>query len=63
MTLTTHIKSLEQRKQELDLQIQAEAHRPLPNFAVIQELKRKKLRVKEKIHSLVHPQMDELESA
>jgi hypothetical protein len=63
MTLTAHIKSLEHRKTELDAQIESEAHRPMPNFAAIQELKRKKLRVKEKIYSLVNQRPQELDCA
>jgi hypothetical protein len=54
MTLTAHIKTLEERKADIDQQIELEAARPMPNFMLIRELKKKKLRVKEKIYSLVH---------
>lgn len=63
MTLTAHVKTLEKRKEELEAEIEAEARRPMPSFANIQELKRKKLRVKEKIYSLVSQRSEELDAA
>ncbi|MBI1275097.1 DUF465 domain-containing protein [bacterium] len=63
MTLTAHIKTLEQRKVELERQIQEEATRPLPNLMLIQDLKKKKLRTKEKIYSLVTQKPVELDCA
>lgn len=53
MSLTAHIKTLESRKADLERQITEEASRPLPNFMLVHELKKKKLRVKEKIYALV----------
>jgi len=53
MSLTAHIKTLEERKSDLERQIAEESIRPMPNFTLVHELKKKKLRVKEKIYALV----------
>lgn len=63
MSLTAHIKTLEKRKLELEKEIQQESSRPMPNFMLVHELKKKKLRIKEKIYSLVYQRSDEVESA
>ncbi len=58
MTLTAHIKALEVRKSEIESEIESESNRPLPDFTSIRRLKKKKLRIKEKIYGLTHPQFD-----
>lgn len=63
MTLTAHIKTLEKQKLELEDQIYVESSRPMPDFIMVQELKRKKMRIKEKIHALVHQRQPELDCA
>lgn len=58
MTLTAHIKTLEERKARLEDEIDTEASRPLPDFTSIRKLKTQKLRIKERIYLLTHPQAD-----
>lgn len=54
MSLTAHVKMLEKRKQDLESEIMTESNRPMPNFMLVHELKKKKLRIKEKIYALVY---------
>lgn len=63
MSLTAHIKTLERQKEEFESQLHEESSRPMPDFMAIQQLKRKKMRVKEKIHALVHQRPQELDCA
>jgi hypothetical protein len=49
---TTHQQALETKHAALDRRIADETHRPLPDAAVITDLKRKKLRLKEEISGL-----------
>jgi hypothetical protein len=49
---TPHLTALETKHATLDRRIAAERQRPLPNQAVLGELKRQKLRVKEEMVSL-----------
>ncbi len=44
---TSHVSALVTRHAGLERQIQAELNRPLPDNATLQELKKRKLRIKE----------------
>ena len=48
---TTHQAALETKHAVLDRRIAEETHRPLPNSAVIADLKKQKLRLKEEMAS------------
>lgn len=54
MTLNQHLKALEYRHASLEKMIANENKRPLPNFAVLKELKQKKLKLKEEMFYLTH---------
>ena len=47
-----HISALENKHAGLDARISQEAHRPLPDMAVLAHLKKQKLRIKEEIQGL-----------
>ena len=49
---TTHQTALETKHATLDRRIEEESHRPMPDTAVLAELKKQKLRLKEEIASL-----------
>lgn len=49
---TTHQTALETKHAVLDQRIAVEAHRPLPDAAILASLKKQKLRLKEEIVSL-----------
>lgn len=49
---TAHQTALETKHAALDRRIEAEAQRPLPDPAVLAELKKQKLRVKEEISTM-----------
>ncbi len=46
---TTHVSALQLKHAGLDTKIQQEMSRPLPDLAIIQLLKKKKLRIKEEL--------------
>jgi hypothetical protein len=46
---TSHLNALEAKHATLDRRIAAEAQRPMPDQALLGELKRRKLRVKEEM--------------
>lgn len=46
---TSHVSSLQLKHAGLERQIQDELNRPLPDLAMIQQLKRRKLRIKEEL--------------
>lgn len=52
MSLQEHIRSLRARHAALDDEIVREAQRPAPNDAMIYDLKRQKLKVKDTLNSL-----------
>ena len=54
MSLHDRIESLRTRHQSLELALQEEIHRPLPNEDLIHDIKRQKLKIKDEIQSLVH---------
>lgn len=51
---SSHITALQSKKAGLEEQIQAELARPVPDNALVTELKRRKLRLKEEILQIVH---------
>ena len=52
MSTDNHIDALQNRHAELDRKIDEEEKRPLPDEALIAELKKQKLRVKDEISDL-----------
>jgi len=46
---TSHVSALQQKHAGIEQQIHEELTRPMPNAAAIQELKRRKLKIKEEI--------------
>jgi len=48
------IESLRVKHSELDAALQMETRRPLPDGAMITDLKRQKLRIKDEIHRIDH---------
>ena len=52
MSLTTHISTLEDKHFRLETMIEDEVARPMPDFSVIQTLKKQKLLVKEELARL-----------
>ena len=52
---TIHYYALIARHYALETKIAAEARRPLPNFAVLQKLKRHRLSVKDKLEAYRRP--------
>ncbi|PWR22285.1 YdcH family protein [Zavarzinia compransoris] len=52
MSLEARTASLSQRHALVDRELEAEAHRPMPDQAVIAKLKREKLRLKDEISRL-----------
>lgn len=49
---TSHVSALQSKHAGLERQIQEELSRPLPDNAVIQSLKKQKLRIKEAIEQI-----------
>jgi hypothetical protein len=49
---TTHQQALETKHAALDRRITDEVHRPLPDAAILTDLKRKKLKLKEELSGL-----------
>ena len=54
MVQTEQIKALHDKHAELETTIEAEENRPMPNSAVLQDLKRQKLAIKDQIADLEH---------
>ena len=52
MEIKEQIAALEQRREELERIIQKEQHRPSPDDLLIRNLKRRKLRLKDKLAEL-----------
>lgn len=52
MNLDAHVATLASRHDEIDHEINTEEHRPHPDTILIQDLKRKKLRLKEELTRL-----------
>jgi uncharacterized protein len=51
---TKDIVELQAKHAELEAKLNAEAHRQAPNETLIAELKREKLRIKDRLASLTH---------
>lgn len=49
---TSHVSALQLKHSGLERQIEAEMNRPLPDIAVIQSLKKRKLRIKEELEHI-----------
>ncbi|ATI54428.1 MULTISPECIES: YdcH family protein [Sphingomonas] len=49
---TTHQQALETKHAALDRRIADESHRPMPNSAILTDLKRQKLKLKEELTGL-----------
>jgi hypothetical protein len=49
MSMQEHVESLRLKHAQLELLINEETHRPLPDQALLTHLKRQKLRIKEEI--------------
>ena len=49
---TSHASSLQLKHAGLERQIEQEMSRPLPDIAVVQELKKRKLRIKEELEHI-----------
>ena len=56
MNVSAHIDALHEKHAHLETSIVEEQSRPMPDFAMISEFKKRKLRVKEEIESFEHPQ-------
>jgi hypothetical protein len=54
VALIEQIKSLHDKHAELESTIEAEENRPMPDNAVLQDLKRQKLAIKDQIADLEH---------
>lgn len=52
MSLAAHVTSLEGKHSKLEQLIDDESHRPMPDFTVIQTLKKQKLLIKEELQRL-----------
>jgi hypothetical protein len=52
MALDAHMHNLEKRKAHLEYQIEGEFMRPLPDFAKVTQLKKKKLRINDQLSRL-----------
>jgi hypothetical protein len=46
---TSHVSTLQMKHAGLERQIQDELSRPMPDNAIVQELKKRKLRIKEEL--------------
>ncbi len=49
MSLTAHVAMLQDKHGKLETMIHDESHRPLPDFGLIQTLKKQKLLIKEEM--------------
>lgn len=49
MSLAAHVSTLETRHTKLEVMLEEESRRPMPDFAVIQTLKKQKLLLKEEL--------------
>jgi len=52
MSLEARTASLSKRHASIDRQLETESHRPMPDQAVIAQLKREKLRLKDELNRL-----------
>lgn len=54
MSLEAHIEALKEKHAVLEMKIEEENNRPMPDDAVVHTLKREKLHVKDEIERLRH---------
>ncbi|SLN35756.1 DUF465 domain-containing protein [Oceanibacterium hippocampi] len=54
MSLVDHLRQLNEKHRSLDERIEQEVHRPSPDNIKLTDLKRKKLKLKERIAELEH---------
>ena len=57
MSLATHISALEFKHAKLESMVDQESNRPLPDFTVIQTLKKQKLLIKEELERVATPSL------
>jgi hypothetical protein len=55
MSLEDRVKTLNEKKEDLEKQLEAEEGRPLPDNIIIHDIKRQKLAIKDEIERLNHP--------
>lgn len=53
MSLTAHISTLKSKHARLEGMIEDESHRPMPDFTVIQTLKKQRLLIKEELERML----------
>jgi hypothetical protein len=56
MSLAAHISALEDKHSKLSVMVEEESNRPLPDFTVIQTLKKQKLLIKEELERILPQQ-------
>jgi hypothetical protein len=55
MSLEDRVKTLQEKKEDIEKVLQEEENRPLPDNIFIHDLKRQKLAIKDEIARLTHP--------
>ena len=55
MSLEDRVKTLQDKKEDLEKILEAEESRPLPDNISVHDLKRQKLAIKDEIERLTHP--------
>ena len=59
MSLAAHVTMLKDKHVKLEGMIDDESHRPMPDFTVIQTLKKQKLLIKEELERIAGPQVEQ----
>lgn len=54
MNVSAHIDALQEKHAHLETALEEERNRPMPDFATITELKKRKLLIKEELSALAH---------
>ena len=55
MSLEDRVKTLQERKEDIERVLEEEESRPLPDNIAVHDLKRQKLAIKDEIERLTHP--------
>lgn len=55
MSLVDRVKTLEEKKEDLEKALELEESRPMPDNIIVHDLKRQKLAIKDEIERLNHP--------
>lgn len=55
MSLADRVKTLQEKKDDLEKLLEAEESRPMPDNVIVHDLKRQKLAIKDEIERLSHP--------